>query len=173
MGVLVTFLLLMSSWLLFTTSLSPGSVTLGLVVSVGAMLIFRRALQGQWIKSRKSAGTKRNRFHLMPYLDFVRFIPFFIGKILVSGLQITRLAFTPGVSFWPGIVKIKTDLPRLSAKTALATTITLTPGTLAIDYDQESDYLFIHWIDVSEYHSLSVDEQVTSGLRPWMRRIFP
>jgi len=47
----------------------------------------------------------------------------------------------------PGIVKIKTNLSSDSGITALANSITLTPGTLTVDVGEEG-VLYVHWINV-------------------------
>jgi len=43
-------------------------------------------------------------------------------------------------------VKVKTKLTSNIAKTILANSITLTPGTLTVDIKDE--YLYIHWIEI-------------------------
>ena len=44
----------------------------------------------------------------------------------------------------PGIVKIKTTLRSEFAKTLLANSITMTPGTITVDII--GDEMYIHWI---------------------------
>jgi multicomponent Na+:H+ antiporter subunit E len=48
----------------------------------------------------------------------------------------------------PGIVEVKPDIDSDMGKLILANSITLTPGTLSMDYIDDS--LFIHWISVKE-----------------------
>ena len=165
-------------WIIITGSFSWQSLSLGFFLSILSLVLFDRALSGRWItrshRSRPYETTSElgSASLLQRLVQILLFIPLFAGKIFVSGIQITRLALTPGVSFWPGIVSIHSQLPNLSAKTAFATAITLTPGTLTLDYIPQEDLMYIHWIDVSEYHSDSVDREVSSGLRPWMLRMF-
>ncbi len=50
----------------------------------------------------------------------------------------------------PGIVKIDPNYKSDLSAAILANSITLTPGTLSVDIDEESNQLYIHWINVSE-----------------------
>ncbi|GAB6089986.1 Na+/H+ antiporter subunit E [Spirochaeta dissipatitropha] len=162
-------LLLLSVWLLFSGSLSLAVLISGLLVSVVAVFLFRHALSGSWTGDPHIRHSLSDWIRIFIFLLF--FIPFFLWKIVSSGFAIALLALTPSVSFWPGIVRIETRLPGLLSPTLLAHCITLTPGTLSLDYIPEADTLFIHWIDVSEYHADTVDDQVTGGIRPFFERM--
>lgn len=53
----------------------------------------------------------------------------------------------------------------MSGTALFANLLTLTPGTLTIDYDEDDDALYVHWIDVTGYGEADFDRRVTSGLR--------
>ena len=74
------------------------------------------------------------------------YIPVFIWKLLLANFDIARRVLSPKIPLNPGIVKIKTELPGDFGKLTLANSITLTPGTLSIDV--EDDYIFVHTVDV-------------------------
>jgi len=74
----------------------------------------------------------------------------------------------------PAIVKINPNLNRSLAITLLATSITLTPGTLSVDIDPETNELYVHWINIDpkvlkdmprDYHP------ICGSLPDWARRI--
>ena len=74
----------------------------------------------------------------------------------------------------PGIVKISPNLKNDMALTILANSITLTPGTLSVDVDEETNDLYVHWINVKpevlkdmprDYHP------ICNGFPDWARRI--
>jgi len=48
----------------------------------------------------------------------------------------------------PGIIKISPNLKTDLGITLLANSITLTPGTLTVDIDEDTNDLYIHWINV-------------------------
>ena len=74
------------------------------------------------------------------------YLPVFIWKLILANLDVARRVLSPKIPLNPGIVKIKTDLKGDIGKLTLANSITLTPGTLSIDV--ENDYIYVHTIDV-------------------------
>jgi len=76
----------------------------------------------------------------------VIYLPVFIWKLILANFDVARRVLSPKIPLNPGIVKIKTDLKGDFGKLALANSITLTPGTLSIDI--EDDYLYVHTVDV-------------------------
>lgn len=74
------------------------------------------------------------------------YIPLFVWQLILSNIDVARRVLSFKIPLNPGFVKVKTDLKGDFAKLILANSITLTPGTLAIDVDGE--YLFVHTVDV-------------------------
>ncbi len=66
----------------------------------------------------------------------------------------------------PGIVKIEPDLQTDLGLTFLANSITLTPGTLTVDIDEEKSEMYIHWIKVGE----DPTENIAGKFVKWIRR---
>ncbi len=66
----------------------------------------------------------------------------------------------------PGIVKIDPDLKTDLGVTFLANSITLTPGTLTVDVDEEKNELYIHWIKVGE----DPTETISGRFVKWIKR---
>ena len=60
-----------------------------------------------------------------------------------------RICFGGCKDINPGIVKIPTDMKSDYGIAALANSITLTPGTITMDFAEEDgqNYLYVHWID--------------------------
>jgi multicomponent Na+:H+ antiporter subunit E len=77
---------------------------------------------------------------------FLLYIPFFIWACIRANLDVAFRVIHPERPLNPGIVKIKTNLRSEIARTFLANSITLTPGTMSVEI--EDDILYIHWIDV-------------------------
>jgi len=56
----------------------------------------------------------------------------------------------------------------------LANSITLTPGTLSVDIDEDKNDLYIHWINVNEeaLKGKSIDcKYICGNFDKWVRRI--
>ncbi|BBE30954.1 cation:proton antiporter [Tepiditoga spiralis] len=84
---------------------------------------------------------------IVKVLKFVfLYTPLFVYKMIISNLDVAIRVIQPVIPLNPGFVKIKSDLKGDFGNLALLNSITLTPGTLSIDY--EDGYMYIHWIDV-------------------------
>jgi len=66
--------------------------------------------------------------------------------MILANLDVMYRVLHPALPIKPGIVKAKTRLTSKFARTMLANSITLTPGTLTVDIEGEN--LYIHWINV-------------------------
>ena len=156
-----------SLWLLASAWPRPGLVVLGIALAGAVGWFFRRELPAPEGQVRT---VRRSRW-LWRFIWVLVFLPRFGWTVFRSGLHIARLALRPSLDFWPGILRIKGDLPDRRAITLFAHLITLTPGTVAVDYDEEHDDLYVHWIDVAEEEGDDLDRQASGGMRPWVRRI--
>ena len=104
------------------------------------------------------------------------FLAYMVGPFFVSltkaNFDVAYRVITGKIN--PGIVRISPDLKTDLGVTLLANSITLTPGTLSVDVDENSNDLFIHWINVKE-EALGkdvVDHKFVCGNFPkWVRRI--
>jgi len=97
--------------------------------------------------------------------------PFFIG-MAKANFDVAYRVITGKIN--PGIVNISPDLKTDLGITLLANSITLTPGTLSVDIDEEKNDLYIHWINVKEdvLNGDSVDcKYICGNFAKWVRRI--
>jgi multicomponent Na+:H+ antiporter subunit E len=72
----------------------------------------------------------------------------------------------------PGIVKIKTKLKKDSAITVLCNSITLTPGTLTMDVNEDRGELYIHWINVKAENVDEATEKISSVFEKILTEVF-
>ena len=177
--------LLFGAWVVLIGAPDVAAIVLGLVVSLATVIVIRTMTTGQrWLgrvdrpmnasdcmADGRSAPTVGDRLRALGTL--IVFVPVFVAKIVASGVNLAFLALKPTMDFWPGIVRVHGGLPTVSQTAVFAGLITLTPGTLTLDYDPDDDDLYVHWIDVTEYGDVTFDDRVTSGLREWVRRMSP
>ncbi len=163
------------AWAAFSVNRTLPALAIGVVLSAVGMVVFGTLIDGRtWIGRRDAiaaAGRQRRGRLLVRTMWLLAFIPVFIGKVIWSGVNLAFLALKPNMDFWPGIVRVEGGLTSITATTVFASLITLTPGTLTMDYDEENDNLYVHWIDVTGYGDVTFDDRVTGGLRQWVRRI--
>ncbi len=162
--------LLVAAWLLASARDRPRLLVAGLLLALLAGVLFRRLLPPPAEPRPRARAGLLTRLRRAAWT--LAFLPRFGVLVLRSGLHIARLALKRDLDFWPGIVRIKGGLPHRRATTVFAHLITLTPGTVAMDYNEETDDLYVHWIDVGAAEGDDLDRQAGGSMRPWVRRMF-
>lgn len=123
-------------WLLFTATVDPTELILGVVVVVLVAFFLRS-------QATLFGGIKLGvrAIVLAPV-----YIGLFVWKLVLANLDVARRVLSPRIPLNPGVVAVPTELRSSIGKLVLANSITLTPGTLTLDV--EKDVLYVHWIDV-------------------------
>ncbi|MBS3816495.1 MAG: Na+/H+ antiporter subunit E [Candidatus Thermoplasmatota archaeon] len=109
---------------------------------------------------------KRNYRMLNPVrwiVMLVYTIPLFI-EMAKANFDVAYRVITGKIE--PAIVKIDPELKTDLGVTFLANSITLTPGTLTVDVDDEESELYIHWIKVGT----DPTENIAGRFVKWIRR---
>jgi multicomponent Na+:H+ antiporter subunit E len=132
----IELLLLLGIWIALVWSVQVADLVAGLLVSLLIVLIFSDIFPAEVFRM----------FHPVRIFWFILYIPVFFWAVIKSNLDVTYRVFHPEIPIRPGIVKVKTSLKSDIAKTFLANSITLTPGTLTVDFI--GDNLYIHWINI-------------------------
>jgi multicomponent Na+:H+ antiporter subunit E len=117
-------------WLLLTGSFAWPHVTLGLVAALGVA----------WLNTDRSAS--RDSIHP---LRLAWYFAWLIGRILKSGLHLSFLILHPALPIDPRMIRHRTNLREDSGIVLLGNSITLTPGTLTVEVDDQN--LLVHAID--------------------------
>ncbi len=73
------------------------------------------------------------------------YIPVFIYKLVLANFDMAYRVLSPKLPINPRIVKVPTSLKGNFMKLVLANSITLTPGTLSLDV--EDDGVLVHWVN--------------------------
>ena len=107
------------------------------------------------------------------WFTFIAYVigPFFAG-MAKANVDVAYRVITGKIN--PGIVKINPKLKTDLGTTLLANSITLSPGTLTVDIDEDSNDLYIHWINVKKeaLEKKPVDCKFVCGSFPkWVRRV--
>jgi multicomponent Na+:H+ antiporter subunit E len=77
--------------------------------------------------------------HLLLYLGY------FLFALVRANLDVARRVLSPSLPIRPGVVAVRTALRSDLGRLVLANSITLTPGTLSVDV--QDDRILVHWID--------------------------
>ncbi len=128
------FILSLLFWLLITFNFTVPNIAAGAGVSAITAAIFGRYYFNNVYK------------FLQPrrWLWFVVYLVTFIWACIRANFDVAYRVLHPAMPIRPGIVKVKTTLRSDFAKTLLANSITMTPGTITVDII--GDDMYIHWI---------------------------
>ncbi len=99
------------------------------------------------------------------------YVPVFFWYCLLANLDVVYRVVHPDMPIRPGIVKVKTTLTTDSGLTALANSITLTPGTLTVDI-APGGYLYVHWINVKHEDIEGATRDIVTRFEKILRRIY-
>ena len=118
----------------------------------------------------------RESFRMLNPIRWVWFLGYLIGPFFFAltkaNLDVAYRVITGKIN--PGIVKISPELKTDLGITMLANSITLTPGTLSVDIDGNTNDLYIHWINVDNkaLENKPIECKYVCGNFPkWVRRI--
>jgi len=157
---LVQLIVLMILWLLLTWDLRTPTVIVGFFVSLLVTIITRDILiEELW------------RF-LQPlrFFWFMVYLVNFLWRVLLANLDVAYRVIHPDMPIRPGIVRIKVELKDPLARTILANSITLTPGTLTVDIID--DYYYIHWIYVQTTEEELAKTKIVGSFEKLLKKVF-
>ena len=89
-------------------------------------------------------------------------------KVYAASFRIAFKVMTGNIT--PRIVHFRSRLRSDLARVALANSITLTPGTLTLDLDE--DHLVVHWLEASTTHSGYAARLIARPFERWLKRIW-
>ena len=89
-------------------------------------------------------------------------------KVYIASFRIAWKVVSGDIT--PRIVHFRTHLRSDLARVALANSITLTPGTLTLDLDE--DHLVVHWLDAPTTHSGYAAGLIARPFERWLKRIW-
>jgi multicomponent Na+:H+ antiporter subunit E len=152
--------------------LTIGSGTVGLwskeelIVGIVLAVVVGAVLRNRFIGKDLRMLNPRRWLTFLVYL-----FPFFLA-MAKANVDVAYRVITGRIN--PSIVKIDPKLKTDMSLTMLATSITLTPGTLSVDVNPETNELYVHWINVDPevLKDMPRDYHPICGSFPdWARRI--
>jgi multicomponent Na+:H+ antiporter subunit E len=172
----IAFLVTAGMAFLLYLVLTAGSGSIGLwslsELVMGALLALLTGLVTRKFLCRSESYRLLSPLRLLLLLIYVPG-PFFI-ELTKANLDVAYRVITMKIR--PGIVRVHSGLKTDLGIFMLANSITLTPGTLSVGIDEETNDLFIHNINVSEGDEKREVIESTelfglANLPAWIRRI--
>ncbi|MEW8037598.1 MAG: Na+/H+ antiporter subunit E [Candidatus Thiodiazotropha sp.] len=133
---LFLFVLVFLLWLMLTASLEIAELLAGLAVAAVVTLASRPHLP-------LFAGLRLTPGAIPPFLTY---LGIFLLELIRANFDMARRVLSPSLPLRPGVVEVKTQLESSLGRLILANSITLTPGTLAVDL--RGDSILVHWVDI-------------------------
>lgn len=157
---IILFIVAYILWLLLTWTLNWQHLMVGVAVAFFVAILFGEIFVRE---PRKCLQIKR-------YGWFLLYLPLFLWECFKANIDVAYRVLHPKMPINPGIVKVRTILRSDIAKTCLANSITMTPGTLSVDIKDE--YLYIHWINVRSKETERATQLIVGRFEPILKRIF-
>ena len=139
--IVLTVLILMVAWMMLTFRTDIDGLVQEIIAGALIALALGIFLSGILPEAGKGNPVKR-------ILMFFVFLIILFKEMLLANIDVAYRVLHPKMPIKPGIVKVKPGIKSDMGKMVLANSITLTPGTLSMDYID--DALFIHWICVKD-----------------------
>jgi multicomponent Na+:H+ antiporter subunit E len=156
----VHFLLLLGIWLLLTWSLHWQDLLVGVIIALIADLMMGDIYPVNAVKI----------LNPVRFFWFVVYGLTFLGYMVRANFDVAYRVLNINMPIRPGIVKVRTRLKTDIARTFLANSITLTPGTLTVDC--VDDHLYVHWINIVSDDPVKETEIIVQHFEKLLERVF-
>ncbi len=157
----VYFIVALVFWLLLSFSLDWEHLLSGVVVCGLTAMIFGKM---SFTQGRKLLQPPR-------YFWMVVYIVVLLWECIKANFDVAYRVLHPAMPIRPGIIKARTSLKTEVARTCLANSITMTPGTLTVDMNGDGE-LFIHWINVKGDSVEGATEMIVRRFERILKRVF-
>ncbi|MEM1645539.1 MAG: Na+/H+ antiporter subunit E [Ignisphaera sp.] len=96
----------------------------------------------------------------------------FIVAEIVEHIKVAKIIMSKRINVNPAVVEIPLELKSEYAISAIALTITNTPGTIAIDFDRNRCILYVHWLIAKSKSIAEIKEEVVGRFEELAKKIF-
>jgi len=146
---------------LFVTGVSPGAHPVRSLV--GSLLV------GLTVGLSVAYVTRELYSDVSPFTRSIRAVPAavlylmtFLYELVTANIEVAYRVLAPSMPIEPDVVAVPLRVETDAAITLIANSITLTPGTLTMDYDDRTNTLYVHAIAGGNNY-----EGVVAPIRAW------
>jgi multicomponent Na+:H+ antiporter subunit E len=162
---IAAFLLLFVVYLIASASISAMDLILGSIASAILALLTSTILIEK--NSQKAFNVVR-----WAWAVFYFFYYFLVAEVRAH-LDVIKRILHPRMPINPGIVRVPYTLESDYGKTAVACSITNTPGTVVVDISEgEEKRYYVHWINVKSTDERACYEAISESFEKYLRRVF-
>lgn len=157
---LTLFFLTYVFWLLLTFNFAASNLLIGAFTALLTSLLFAKHFFQNGIKFLQPVR----------YFWFLVYLVIIIWECIKANFDVAYRVLHPAMPIKPGIVKIPLTLKSDFARTMLANSITMTPGTIAVDII--GDDLYVHWIYVSSENPEEYRQKIAGRFEKYIKKTF-
>jgi multicomponent K+:H+ antiporter subunit E len=132
---------LLITWLLLNNTVAPGHIVLGLILSI---II-------PWF----SASFWQEKVCPKKPMVFLKFIVVVLYDIVMANITVAKQVLGANEKLKPTFFKLPIKIKDSLGISVLASTISLTPGTVSCDLSEDKSYILVHGLSV-----LDVEEEI-------------
>jgi len=136
-------IMLLIVWLMLNNTLSLGHIVLGTVLAICIPLICAPL--------RVPQPKVKKPFKAITYVLIV------LKDICVANIEVALLVIGPMRKIKPGFVAVPLDLSGTLPITVLASTVTMTPGTVSGEVSEDQKWLYVHVLDMPDDEQEVID----------------
>ncbi|WP_067727343.1 Na+/H+ antiporter subunit E [Oceanobacillus damuensis] len=121
-------------WMFLQNNYTALSFFIGYVVGIFVLFVIRRFLLFD--------------FYFIRVWAVMKLILLFFKELIKANIDVVRIVLSPNLNNKPAIVAVTTELDTDLEVSILAALISLTPGTVSMDFSDDSRTIYVHSIDV-------------------------
>jgi multicomponent K+:H+ antiporter subunit E len=133
-------LLLFAVWLLLNNTIAPGHLVLAAFLAIAIPLL--------------TSGMQDPQPNIHKPLTSLRYILMVIGDIIVANFEVAVLVLGPNKKLNPAFIAIPIDIEHELPITILASTVSLTPGTVSAEISEDKKWLYVHVLNLTNEEEL-------------------
>ena len=129
-------ILLFVTWLLLNNTVAPGHLVLGAFLALGIPML--------------TSGLSKPQPALHKPLKTARYALMVLGDIITANVEVARQVMGPIKELHPALIAMPLDIEGDLPITLLASTISLTPGTVSSEVSSCKKFLYIHALSMTD-----------------------
>jgi multicomponent Na+:H+ antiporter subunit E len=96
-------------------------------------------------------------FYFRRVYAFIKLMLLFLRELVKANIDVVKVVIKPRLDNRPGIIAVDTNLETEIEIATLAALITLTPGTVSMDFSADGKTIFVHALDVDDRDEMVAD----------------
>ena len=133
-------ILLLLVWLLLNNTVAPGHLVLGAFLAIVIPLL--------------TSGMQDPQPSFRKPLTTLRYVFMVLGDIVVANFEVALLVIGPSKRLKPAFVAVPLDIEHELPITILASTVSLTPGTVSTEISEDKKWLHVHVLNLTDKDEL-------------------